>query len=434
MLRSTLLTSLLVTVAATPALAENWPHWRGPNFDGSASAENLPTAFSKTDKVKWSTEIPPSASTPVIHGKRVYVTTITDQNQLLAICVDRTSGEIRWRHNVGTTKPLKPNRSRRASPSPVAHEKRAIFYYGNGELVAFNPSGKKLWQRNIQEDYGEFNFQWTYGSSPTLYKGRLYVQVLQRDVSARGRGQKGAKSFLLSIDPATGKTQWKHIRPTDAQMESREAYTTPIPYAYGGREQILIPGGDYLTGHDPATGEELWRWGTWNPGHREEWWRLVPSATAGNGVAVVCAPKGQPVYAAPTTESGRLPKDAMLWKTEGKKITSDVTTPLFYQGHFYVLGDKNHILTCLQPKSGKVVWQKELDSRSLFRASPTGADGKIYTINHRGKVYVVDAEDGTVLNRVQMGSGSEARVRASIAVAHNDLFIRTVNTLYCVGK
>ena len=57
------------------------------------------------------------------------------------------------------------------------------------------------------------------------------------------------------------------------------------------------PGAAVASGHDPKTGTELWRWGTWNEGHREQWWRLVPSAVVGEGVVLVCAPKRAPAYA-----------------------------------------------------------------------------------------------------------------------------------------
>ena len=76
------------------------------------------------------------------------------------------------------------------------------------------------------------------------------------------------------------------------------AFTSPVLSRTaddGGDLQLLVAGGDALTGHDPKNGKELWRWGTWNPtkiGH----WRLVPSPVAGSGVALVCAPKKSPVY------------------------------------------------------------------------------------------------------------------------------------------
>ena len=47
-----------------------------------------------------------------------------------------------------------------------------------------------------------------------------------------------------------------------------------MPFTYNGRSEILILGGDDVTGHHPETGEELWRWGTWNP-TRITHWRLM---------------------------------------------------------------------------------------------------------------------------------------------------------------
>ena len=69
---------------------------------------------------------------------------------------------------------------------------------------------------------------WIYGSSPLLYGGKLYVQVLHRDVPVRGPadGSPG-DSYLLAVDPETGKDIWHIVRPSDALQETREAYTTP---------------------------------------------------------------------------------------------------------------------------------------------------------------------------------------------------------------
>ena len=56
-------------------------------------------------------------------------------------------------------------------------------------LFAFDHAGKELWSRSITKDYGDFAFQWTFSASPLLYAGKLYVQVLQRDVPVHGRGR-----------------------------------------------------------------------------------------------------------------------------------------------------------------------------------------------------------------------------------------------------
>ena len=277
--------------------AENWPQWRGPNYDGSSAEKNLPEHFSKTENVVWRAPLPgPSGATPVIWGDVVFVNSVDAETKTrVALCLDRKTGQVKWRKEIGPGI-SHDTQSNYASPSPVTDGSVVYFYYGNGELTCFDMEGKKIWSRDIQKEYGAFAYQWTYSASPTLFNGKLYVEVLQRDVPVNGRGGAHNDSYLLALEPKTGKEIWKQIRPSDAAAESKEAYSTPIPFTHNGRTEILITGGDCITGHDPATGKELWRWGTWNPqkiGH----WRLVPSPSAGAGVALACGPKNAPIFA-----------------------------------------------------------------------------------------------------------------------------------------
>ena len=69
-----------------------------------------------------------------------------------------------------------------------------------------------------------------------------------------------------------------------------------------------------------------------------------------------------------------------------------------------------------------------------WRASPTVADGKVFVVNHNGEVVVVNAETGKKLHHAFMGAEDDDQIRASVVVAHNNLFIRTNDKLYCVGK
>ena len=62
------------------------------------------------------------------------------------------------------------DRSNYASPSPVISGKSVVFFYGNGDLISFDFKGKENWRRNIQKDYGDFCFQWTFSASPTFSK------------------------------------------------------------------------------------------------------------------------------------------------------------------------------------------------------------------------------------------------------------------------
>tara|TARA_B110000008_G_scaffold111565_2_gene114518 strand:- start:10 stop:1353 length:1344 start_codon:yes stop_codon:yes gene_type:complete len=426
---------------------QDWSNWRGPNFNGSSNTtQSLPVKFDASTKVKWKCDLPgPSAGTPIVIGQQVFVSSIevidksSGAGDLLALCFDRKSGKMLWKKNAGSG--YRPgtddgfdyqldSRSNYASPSPVSDGERVIFFFGNGDLVSYLMDGSEEWRRNIQKDYGDFCFQWTFSSSPTLFGGKLYLPVLQRDQQAHGRGNASAKSYLLCMNPKNGKTVWKHNRPSVAKMESLESFGTIIPHD----NQLLIAGGDVITGHDPKSGKEIWRWGTWNPNHKEQWWRLVPSPVVGKGVILVCAPKKAPIFAIKEGLRGTHEGiDGLSWQTKSEPtLTSDVPTPLFYENKFFILSDLRKVLSRVNPENGKVEWNLELPGKYKWRSSPTGADGKIYVMNHNGDVLVVSSQSGKILHLAEMGATYDDNTRSSIAIAGNELFIRTNKILYCI--
>lgn len=457
--RPHLLASLSLLACLSPAaLAQDWAHWRGPAYNGSSPAKNLPVEFTQKKLVRWALDMPgPGSSTPIVVGEQIFLSSVdTERERLVAMCVDRSSGKITWQDDAGSgyTKPggsrvAGGRRATYACPSATTDGEHVVFFFGNGDLVGYTVGGKRLWARNIQKEFGDFAFNWTFSASPTIYEGRVYLPVLQRDVPVR-RGRRGRRpggeeqapkkidSFILCCEPATGKTIFKHVRPSPARVESLESYTTMIPYVGPeGRKEMLLVGGDVLTGHDPQSGKELWRWGTWNEGHRERFWRLVPSVVVGKGMALVCAPKRAPVYAVKLGGEGVIAMDAgMVWKSGGRPnpVSSDVPTPAFDGEHFYVLSDVRNALSKVKPEDGKVVWTTPLSRDYLWRASPTVADGKVYCMNHNGEIAVVDAKSGKILHNAFMGDEGEDLVRSSVVAAHGTLFIRTNKKLFAVGE
>jgi len=442
-----MLLPLACTVLASlvPAPPQDWPQWRGPSHDGSSPVEGLPRAISAEDGVRWAADMPgPSAATPIVHGEHVYTTAVVEEaGLLLGLCLARESGELLWEAELGSgyraggkgSATHLDNRSNYASPSPVTDGERVVFLFGNGDLVCTDPEGERLWSLNLQETYGDFAYQWTYGASPTLHAGRLYLPVLQRNQPTDGsESAKPIPSFLLALDPTSGKELFRVTRPSEARMESLESYATVIPYEREGRAELLVVGGDVITGHDPASGRELWRWGTWNEGHREQWWRIVPSPVAGAGRVLVCAPKRAPVYAIELGGEGTLGPEAVAWKSSGRPnpVSSDVPTPLFYRQRFFVQSEEGS-LSRVEPASGHVEWTVELPDRSPWEASPMGADGRVWCLSHEGVLAAVDAETGALALRAELGDPDGAPVRASPAAAHGALFLRTSSRLLCLA-
>ena len=432
------------------ASSENWPNWRGPNQDGSSGETGLPTKFSKTDGVKWAADVPGiSASVPIVWENSVFITApIADEKKLVGLCYDAQTGKEKWRTTISEGSEIQwDDKSNLASPSAATDGERVYFLFANAIAAACDFNGKIIWKRDLKETHGAFATQWTYGSSPTIDNGKLYIQVLQRNETfkfqekfEKGTPGKDLSSYVLAIDPATGKDIWKVIRPSKAEIESLEAFSSPVFTTFKDKRLMLISGGDTLTIHDAVTGQEQSRIATWNPPGEgyNKFFRLVPSPVVGDGIAIVCAPKNSPVFAMPLDAQG---ETQPIWQTETKGVTSDVPTPAFYKGKFYVLDGGKKTLSCLEPKTGKVLWTGELGGKTKFESSPTVADGKVYCINFWGEVYVAkaDTDKFELLGMNEMGDGSKpngnaASVRASVAVSGGGLFIRTQDKLYRVGK
>lgn len=413
--------ALLMTLAPGPLpAASDWPQWRGPAFNGSSEVTRLPDSFGPDENVVWRTTLPgQGAATPVTVGDRIFLSALeTETEELIAICLERSSGRILWERVCGSGRlPSERSRGREntfAACSPATDGELVAFLFGNGELATFDVAGRALWRTNLVERWGELVINWGYAASPLLWEGRLIVPVLRR-----------AESFVVAFDAHSGEVLWREVRANDARAESQEAYTTPIPFRNGERVDILVYGGDCLTGHDPETGAERWRWSGVNP-RKAPNFRAVSSAVTGpDGLVVVTTPQHGPMHGL------RVVGDEVEHRWQLDRPTPDSTTPLFYRGRLWSVDGRRGRLVCIEPETGAIVWQTELETEVFLRASPLGADGKIYVIDAGGTVVVVRAADEhEELLRVAFDSYPS---RSSIVADDGQLLIRTAQHLYCIG-
>lgn len=414
-----------------PALAGDWPHWRGPSFDGSSGETNLPATFSKTENVAWTAALPgPSSATPIIVGGKVFINSAEkDSDDLFALCFDAATGKKLWQTKVASSDRV-VMRNNLATCSPAVDAKNVYFLYGAGTLAALDHKGKIVWSRNIETEYGNISEKYGYSSSPLLYDGKLFIPVLRRPRAYREPKEDNLDSFMLAIDVATGKNVWKQNRPSDTIEESFDAYTSPILFDNSGRKEILHAGADYITSNDPATGKELWRYKYRDA--VQDRWRLVSNVLAGEGLIFGAKPRGSGVYAIKPYRSGNVPEDHLVWTF--KEPAPDCTTPACYNGNLYVLdGMRARMVTCLDAKTGQQKWQGQLPDDDPYFASITAADGKLYCVSNGGLVVVLSAGDSEfkIISQAEFGEGP---VVSAVAVADEHLFIRTAENLYCIGK
>ena len=419
--------------------AEDWPNWRGPGRDGQSSDAGVPTQWSTSEGVAWKLPMPTwSGSTPIVWGDYVFVSTAdggervarrgygargeaqagaTDPaaDRLSLWCIDRNTGKVLWKRGLGggNRQLFKQNMS---SPSPVTDGKRVWTMTGAGVLKGFDFAGTELWSRDLQQEYGSFGLMWGYASSPTLHDGRVYVQVLH--------GMKtDDPSYVLAVDATDGSTVWRVERPTDAPRESPDAYTTPAVLEVDGETTIVITGGDYATGHDSASGEELWRVGGLNPG-KEGNYRVVASAVVRDGVLFVPSRK-DPLQAFRIGSAVEAP--ALMWQTrEGP----DVPTPVSDGERLYIVKD-NGVMFALDAASGAVVWGPKRIKTGTYSASPVLVNGLIYATSEDGVTSIVAAKSEFEL---VAENDLEGYTLASPAISSGQIFIRTESHLYCIGE
>lgn len=413
-----LLLIVLMAVTAGPALvAENWPQWRGPHGTGESREANLPMKWSPTENVAWKVALPGvSGATPIIWNDHVFLN-VAEGGQLFLWALDRQNGAVRWKSLLGggDQKMRKQNMS---SPSPVTDGQTVWVMTGTGMLKAFSFEGRELWARDIQKEYGAFGLNWGYASSPLLHEGSLIVQVLH--------GMKtDDPSYVMRIDGKTGKTTWKVERPTKAIRESPDAYTTPVLLRTGNRLEVVVSGGDIVTGHDPATGKELWRSTGLNP-ENHPFHRIVASPVV-LGDIVYAPSRERPLLAIRGGGSGDVTGTHRVWEFNSGP---DVPTPATDGTYVYVVNDRG-IVFCLDAKTGKTVYGPERIAPGTYSASPTVADGKVYITNEEGVTTVYKA--GPTFEVLGENAVNEF-VLSTVAVSQGQLFLRTSDHLYAIGE
>ncbi|MEZ6016466.1 MAG: PQQ-binding-like beta-propeller repeat protein [Planctomycetota bacterium] len=455
------LTSLMVLSLGAPA--QDWSNWRGPARNGASTTESAPLRWSASENIVWRVALPAwGGATPIVHGDRVFVTTPsatpeaadaaapnelgepggrTDSGRrggrgrgqgggrdpggddMLLLCIARADGRVLWRTKLDSGNALH-RKGNHASPSPVADDARVYTVTGNGTVSAHTLEGEHVWHHNLQTDYGGFGLMWGYASSPVLHDGQLIVQVLHGNNT-------DDPSYLVAYDAATGALRWRVERETDAPRESPDAYTTPLVRGTADGAQVIVTGGDYVTGHDPATGAELWRLGGLNP-QKAPNYRIVASALcvpdpAGDWVVVPTrvrpltafrlGPDGQPIEA----------PIAWQWNERG---APDVPSPTTDGTHLFMVDDGG-MVTCLDVRTGAALWGPERTLEGTVSASPTLANGMLYVTNEEGVTVVLRA--GPTFERIAVNELDGSYTLSTPVAADGHLYVRTGEALYCIG-
>ena len=395
----------------------DWRGFRGNDGFGISTDQGVPLTWSAKENIIWKTDLPGAGtSTPIVVGKRVFVTCYSGYNvpgqgrgqqqdlKLHLVCLDRATGKSLWKRDID---PKIPEQDKirddhgYASSTPVADDSRVYAFFGKSGVLAFDHDGKELWRVAVRTTLNG----WGSGASLLLYGDLLIVNASVES------------SKLYALDTKTGKEVWSVGGIT-------EAWNTPILAKNGDETELVIAIGGKLLGIEPKTGKALWNCATDIP------WYMVPSLVAHDGIVYAIGGRPGGGLAVKLGGTGNVTKTHRLWtSTKGGNVSS----PIYYQEHLYWMHDNLGVAFCAEAKTGKVVYEERIARLGQVYASPVLAEGRIYYPSRTGSIYVVEAQPKFKLLATNSW-GERGNFNASPAIAGGQLFFRTDGYVCCVGK
>lgn len=423
---------LTLFLFAALLLAADWPHWRGPNADGTAPKADPPVKWDTKTNVAWKAAIGgKGSSTPIVVGDQVFVLTAIDTgrkgdpkvpvappgadpgsvrykrmtkptgtvHRFEVVSFDRRTGKERWRHTAAERVPHEGTHATHtyAAGSPASDGKRLYLSFGSAGTFAYSLDGKQLWKRDM--GILETRLGWGEAVTPAVHEGRVFV----------AHDHEGP-SFLAALDTETGKTLWKEDR------DEPSAWTTPVIVPGKEGTQVILPGHRKVRSYDAAKGSLLWE----APGLTLN---TIPTAIHRDGVLYYMSGYRDTRGGARDLRTG---KD--LWSIEDG--TPYVPSPLLSGERLWFTYRNEPMLTTLDVKTGKVVLDKvRLPGLRQLYGSPIAAAGKIYLSDRDGTTVVLKEGDRLeVLATNRLGE----TIDASPAAVGRQLFLRSERNVWCI--
>ncbi|NQT88201.1 PQQ-binding-like beta-propeller repeat protein, partial [bacterium] len=393
--------------------AKQWSRFRGPGGNGVSPFANAPTAWDgkSGDGILWKTPVPLSApNSPVRWGDQLFMSG-AKQDKLVVRCelygFDAVSGKLQWTRSIewrakNEDDMLEPMEATGFAASTVATDGERVYaIFATGQILACTLDGKEAWVHN----FGKLDNSYGHGSSLATDGKRLIVLLDQAMPEDK-------KSRLYAFDGPTGKIVWETVR------EQPHTWGTPIVIAAGKRREIICTGDPWLMSYDAKDGKALWRVDIMGG-------EIAPSPVFAGG-HVIIANSGAYAAAIRPGGSGDVTKTHVAWKTD--EGLPDISSPSATDELVFLL-TSDGLLTCLDMKNGKIIWEHEFET--AFSASPCLAGGKLYLTSEKGVTIVVQAGRAfKELGRSELGE----KARASLAFGDGRIYLRGKTNLYGIGK
>jgi len=358
-----------------PAFSEDWPEWRGKGRIGIWNESGILDEFSEKGlTVLWRTPIHAGFAGPAVAAGRVFVTDFEATAGLKgterALCLDEKSGKILW------TRAWEVNYGKISYPvgpraTPTVDVDRVYIVGATGTLICLSTrTGDVIWQKDYAKDYGMQMPPWGITSAPLVDRDRLIAIV---------GGQPDAK--VMAFDKMTGKEIWRAL-PSD----SEQGYCQPVIFEVGGIRQLIIWHPSAVVSLDPLTGKVYWQ----QPFRINMGMTLATPVLSGTHLLVSSFYNGSMLLDI-TGEAARV-----LWKGKSdSEINTDglhavINTPVIDGDYIYGICSYGQF-RCLDLKTGERVWEtmEVTKEKARWASGLIVRQGDRYFINNdRGELII----------------------------------------------
>ena len=392
------LASSLILVLASRG--EDWPHWRGPNYNGTSSERIQLPWTANVPKTVWSALVGTGFSSISVSQGRAYTMGNTNGEDSVW-CLDAASGKEIWKHSYPAK--LDPQYYDGGPGStPTVFEGRVFTLSKWGDVFCFDATnGSVIWNERLW-DHGIRSNRWGFAGSPVIYNQLVILNA----------GTSGT-----ALDRNTGKMAW--FNGTNVA-----GYATP-QFFDGPPRQVLILGAKNLYAVDPTTGQERWRfpfetgYDVNNTDPIIQGNRILLSSYNHGCALIEVRDKPELVYEDKKALRSHLSPGILLgeylyaFNGEAKTITDfrciryatgevrwSVKDPnngslIFFAGKLLILSDKGELIAAdPDPASFKLLCRVQV-IEGLCWTPPTLANGLLFVRNSKGKVVCVDLASGS---------------------------------------
>jgi outer membrane protein assembly factor BamB len=426
--------SLLFACAALFAADDDWPRWRGPNNDGMARGD-APVEWNDSKNIAWRVAVPGRGhSSPIMWGDKIFLTTAVPteaapvqaepqrsgrgggggtgagrEHKFVLLCYNRHTGKLLWERVATVATPHEGYHRQYgsfASNSPVTDGQHVYAFFGSRGLYKYDLEGKLIWQKEFPPM--RMRLQFGEGVAAVLDGDILYLKFDQEQ-----------GSYMLALDKRTAKELWR------VERDELSSWSPPLVISHNGRKQVVVSATTKVRSYDPATGKIVWECAGLGS-------NVIPAPVTLQGMVLVMSGHRDPnLLAIRLGREGDLTgTDAISWtNNRGNAYTG---SPVLHDNKLYFVSD-NGTISCLNALTGEAYYrQQRLPKPYSFKASPVGANGKLYLATEDGDVVVVKM--GETYEVLATNNLTDQMFIATPAIAGGSLYLRGQGTLYCIRQ